>query len=119
MVEPADQKRARDLLARVKTVVDAGDTARLKDAEGWLKTAAELDPDNKDLKIINGRIAALKDKASKAPLPPADQALYLSAVQSFTNGDKGTAYATVKALLEKYPYSKILLDLKKKIEATL
>jgi hypothetical protein len=119
--EPADQRRARELIALAKAVADSGDLARLPTALDYIQQAVQLDPDNEQATAVNSRLMSLRSKASLAALAPADEARYRSAVQEFQNGNYIQANAIVEALLQmpQYKYSQRLLDLSKKIKARL
>lgn len=119
--EPADQRRARELIAMAKAVADSGDLARLPTALDYIQQAVQLDPDNEQASAVNSRLMSLRAKASLAALAPADEARYRSAVQEFQNGNYIQANAIVESLLQmpQYKYSQRLLDLSKKIKARL
>jgi len=119
--EPADQRRARELITMAKAVADSGDLARLPAALDYIQQAVQLDPDNAQATAVNSRLMALRAKASLAALAPADEARYRSAVQEFQNGNYIQANAIVESLLQipQYRYSQRLLDLSKKIKARL
>lgn len=119
--EPADQRRARELVAMARAVADAGDLARLPAALNYIQQAVQLDPDNEETTAVNSRLMALRSRASLVTLAPADETRYRSAVQEFQNGNYIQANAIVESLLQvpQYRYSQRLLDLSRKIKARL
>ncbi len=119
--DPAKARRANDLVAAARTIVDSGDTGRFSIALDQINEAIQLDPNNDRAAAIKDRILTFQGGTAQIVLSSASEEQYRLAVQQFQNGDYLQANAIVARLLQdpKNAKSQKVIDLSKKIKARL
>jgi hypothetical protein len=119
--DPAKIRRARDLIAAAKSIVDKGDTGQFSIALSQINEAITLDPNNDGAFQIKDRILTFQGGTAQIVLSSAAEELYRQAVQEFQNGNFLQANAIVSQLLvdAKNAKSQKIVDLSKKIKARL
>jgi hypothetical protein len=119
--DPKAQQAANDYLDRALGIITKRTYAQLKTAEGLVRQALDLDPNNKRASAVSRQLTQLYSDMKTIALDPADEARYREATQEFQGGNFVQAKAIVDALLAQPRYSRSdkLLTLLKKIEANL
>ena len=119
--DPAKARRAAELVAAARRVVDSGDTGRFTFALEQLNEAILLDPNNETAVALKDRILTFQGGTAQIVLSSYAEELYRAAVEAFQGGNYLQALATVERLLQdpKNKKSQKLLDLYKKIQARL
>lgn len=119
--DPTKIRRARELVAAARRVVDAGDRTQFPFALEQLNEAIELDPNNDTAVSLKDRILTYQGGSAQIVLSSAAEAQYQQAVSLFQDGNTLQALGIVERLLQdaNNKRSQKLLDLYKKIQARL
>jgi tetratricopeptide (TPR) repeat protein len=119
--DPAKQRRANDLTAAARAIVDSGDTGRFSIALNQINEAIQLDPNNDKALAIKDRILTFQGGTAQIVLSSYAEEHYRQAVQEFQGGNLLQANAIVQRLLQdpKNAKSQKIIDLSKKIQARL
>lgn len=119
--DPAKQRRANDLTAAARAIVDSGDTGRFSIALNQINEAIQLDPNNDKALAIKDRILTFQGGTAQIVLSSYAEEQYRQAVQEFQGGNLLQANAIVQRLLQdpKNAKSQKIIDLSKKIQARL
>lgn len=116
--DPAKLRRARDLVAAARRVVDAGDTTRFPFALEQLNEAILLDPTSEAAVALKDRILTNQGGTAQLVLSGAAESQYQQAVLLFQNGEYLQAYGIVERLMQDSRNAKStkLQDLRKRIQ---
>ncbi len=119
--DPAKTRRAANLIAAARRIVDSGDTGRFSYALDQLNEAINLSPNNEEAPALRDRILTYQGGNTQIVLSSYAEEQYRLAVQLFQDGNYLQANAVIQRLLTdpKNKRSQKILDLSKKILARL
>lgn len=117
--DPAKIRRAKDLVAAVRRIYDAGDTGRFSFAIEQLNQALENDPNNQNAADLKDRIQTFQGGSAQLVLSAAAESQYQQAIGLFQSGNYLGASAIVERLLLDSKNKRVqkLLDLYNQIKA--